>query len=310
MLGDLTEPLDGPFDLIVSNPPYLPADASDRFLSEHVRAALIGGTSGVELAIRLVREARAKLASDGVMLVVVSSHADPKRFEHEAENAGLTVQAHAQRRLEGFEDLTCYRLEHNEVSRYALEFGYRLSFLARGSRSIVYDLERTGKARIAAKMLLGEKAKDAIREYELLRRLDSEPGMNVPKVFDESDGFFTMELVEGVSGHELDDADRARYDDQLIRAALALDRLRIKKYEFTRPYANVIVRDETLYLIDFERASEGKTGNVTQLLEHFRRRGSIGMDAMRRLAEAYLSELDASRIDEDAWTQRILEALS
>lgn len=308
-LGDLTEPLDGPFDLIVSNPPYLPADSSDRFLSPQVRAALIGGTSGVELAIRLVREARTKLAPDGVMLVIVSSHSDPKRFEHEAANTGFLVSSYAERRLEGLEDLTCYKLEHNEVSRYALEFGYRLSFLSRGSRSIVYHLARRGE-RVAAKMLLGVKAHDALREYELLERLADEENVHVPKVFDQSDSFFTMELLEGTSGHELDDDARSSYDDQLIRAALALDRLAIKKYEFTRPYANVIVRDGTLYLIDFERASEGKRGNVTQLLEHFRRRSSIGMEAMRRLADDYLSELNSSQPDEDVWTQRILNELS
>lgn len=309
VLGDLTEPLDGPFDLIVCNPPYLPADPSDRFLSEHARSALIGGTSGIELSIRLVREAREKLAPDGSMLVIASSHADPKRFEYEAGNAGFDITAYAQRRLEGLEDLTCYRLVHNDVSRYALEFGYRLAFLDRGSRSIVYELTR-GDDRIAAKMLLGEKAKDALFEFELLRKLASVSGVLVPRVFDQSDSFFTMEIIEGVSGAQLSDEERSVYDGELIRAALALDRVRVKKYEFTRPYKNLIVSDGRVVLIDFERASEDKTGNVTQMLEHFRRRASLSMDAMRTLVDDYLSELGASAVDEDAWTKRILAELS
>ena len=330
-LGDLTEPFDGPFDLIVCNPPYLPADWSDRFLSDEVRSALIGGTSGIELSLRLIREARGKLALGGAMLIIVSSHADPKRFEHEAVNAGYDVSRFCERRLPGLEDLTCYVLTHNAVSRYALERGYRLALLTRGGRSVLYTLtteDRSARGRkggvlgvgapstrahekgerIVAKLLLGEKASYAAHEFEMLAAVQA--AIAVPEPFELHDSFFTMEYVEGVTLADLSDEERSRFDDQLIAGALALDRLRIKKYEFTRPYKNIIVRDGALVFTDFERAARDKQGNVTQLLEHFRRRGSLSMEVMRRLARDYLNECSDAHFDESAWHKRILRALA
>ena len=305
-LGDLTEPFDGPFDLIVCNPPYLPADWSDRFLSDEVRAALIGGTSGIELSLRLIAQAHGKLARDGAMLIIVSSHADPKRFEYEAVSLGYDVARFCERRLEGLEDLTCYVLTHNAVSRFALERSLRLAPFKRGGRSALYTLTDSDRS-VVAKLLLGEKASYAKHEFEMLRAVKD--AIAVPEPLECHGSFFTMELVEGATLGDVSDGDRARYDDQLIRAALALDRLRIKKYEFTRPYGNIIVRDGRLVFTDFERASLDKQGNVTQLLEHFRRRGSLSMDAMRLLAQGYLNDCASARVDENAWEERILEAL-
>lgn len=309
-LGDLTEPFDGPFDLIVCNPPYLPADWSDRFLSEDVRSALIGGTSGIELSLRLIREASDKLARDGAMLIIVSSHADPKRFEYEAVNLGYTIGRYCERRLPGLEDLTCYVLTHNDVSRYAIDAGYRLAPLTRGGRSVLYVLTPSrglGASRIAAKLLLGEKASYAEHEFEMLRAVKD--SIRVPEPIGVFGSFFTMEYIEAETLADVSDEERSRYDDQLIAAALALDRLRIKKYEFTRPYGNILVNNGTLVFTDFERAAADKQGNTTQLLEHFRRRGSISMDTMRSLAEAYLKDCALASVDETAWQKRILESL-
>lgn len=57
------------FDLVVSNPPYLPDDRKkDR--------AVHGGPSGIETTIHFVRSALPLLAPKGAILVVTSSHAD------------------------------------------------------------------------------------------------------------------------------------------------------------------------------------------------------------------------------------------
>jgi release factor glutamine methyltransferase len=67
----------GPFDLIVTNPPYLP-DGGD---NEKRDAAVHGGPSGVETAVRFVQSALPLLAKGGRMLVVVSSHADQSALD-------------------------------------------------------------------------------------------------------------------------------------------------------------------------------------------------------------------------------------
>ena len=305
-LGDLTEPFDGPFDLIVCNPPYLPADWSDRFLSDEVRAALIGGTSGIELSLRLIREAHGKIARDGALLIIVSSHADPGRFEHEAISCGYAIVKVCERRLPGLEDLTCYALTHNEVSRFALKNGFALEPLTRGGRSVLYTLSR-GTERIVAKLLLGEKAAYAEHEFGVLRAVKGV--IRVPEPLEIQGSFFTMEHIEGETLADIASEQRSRFDGELIAAALALDRLRIKKYEFTRPHGNILVSDGRLVFTDFERASYDKQGNLTQLLEHFRRRGSLSMEVMRSLVRAYLNDCASAQVDETVWKRRILESL-
>jgi release factor glutamine methyltransferase len=63
----------GKFDLIVSNPPYLPDDEdhhNPRDLTVH------GGRKGIETGIHFINSALPLLAMDGKMLLVISSLAD------------------------------------------------------------------------------------------------------------------------------------------------------------------------------------------------------------------------------------------
>ncbi|MBI4508038.1 MAG: peptide chain release factor N(5)-glutamine methyltransferase [Deltaproteobacteria bacterium] len=70
--GDLVSPLDGTFDLIVSNPPYVPTDEIATLAPEvrrEPRAALDGGSDGLFVLRRLVPAAMAFLAPDGRLAV-------------------------------------------------------------------------------------------------------------------------------------------------------------------------------------------------------------------------------------------------
>jgi release factor glutamine methyltransferase len=66
--ADWLQGLQGPFDLIVSNPPYIAA--GDRHLQQgdprfEPRTALISGTDGLDDIRRIVAQARSRLAADG-----------------------------------------------------------------------------------------------------------------------------------------------------------------------------------------------------------------------------------------------------
>lgn len=70
--GDLLTPLNGPLDLVVSNPPYV-AD-NDPHLAEgdvrfEPREALVAGADGLDLIRRLVRQAAERLAPGGWLLI-------------------------------------------------------------------------------------------------------------------------------------------------------------------------------------------------------------------------------------------------
>lgn len=92
--GDLLAPLTGSFDLVVSNPPYIPS-AQLAGLSAEVRCeprlALDGGDDGLGVVRRLVGGARAVLAPDGWLALEVG--------------AGQATQAGELLRAAGYGDL-------------------------------------------------------------------------------------------------------------------------------------------------------------------------------------------------------------
>jgi release factor glutamine methyltransferase len=70
--GDLLGPLDGAFELIVSNPPYVPAGdiaGLSREVQREPRGALDGGPDGLDVIRRLIPAAAARLAPGGVLAV-------------------------------------------------------------------------------------------------------------------------------------------------------------------------------------------------------------------------------------------------
>lgn len=73
--SDLFESLgDEVYDLIVSNPPYVPAGEVPALPPEYAHEpslGLAGGTDGLDLALRILRDAPAHLAGDGLVVVEV-----------------------------------------------------------------------------------------------------------------------------------------------------------------------------------------------------------------------------------------------
>jgi release factor glutamine methyltransferase len=74
--GDLVSPLEGRFDLVVSNPPYIPSGEIDSLSAEvrnEPRMALDGGMDGLDLVRRLVQGAIGLLADDGWLAMEIGS---------------------------------------------------------------------------------------------------------------------------------------------------------------------------------------------------------------------------------------------
>lgn len=97
VLADLLENATGSFDLIVSNPPYLP-DGDRLNAQPEVRhdpdLALYGGPDGLKLARRLAAQATGRLEPGGILLLEL----DPRNVEvlaAEMMTAGWAVQTHA-----------------------------------------------------------------------------------------------------------------------------------------------------------------------------------------------------------------------
>ena len=73
--GDLLQPVSGPIDILVSNPPYIPSaqlDALPREIRDHEpRVALDGGEDGMAVIERLIHQAKDKLRPGGAMFVEI-----------------------------------------------------------------------------------------------------------------------------------------------------------------------------------------------------------------------------------------------
>ncbi|GAA2781106.1 methyltransferase [Kitasatospora paracochleata] len=98
--GDLTAPVAGArFDLIVSNPPYVPAEAPVAPRRGPARA-WDAGPNGRCLLDRIGRQAPRLLAPHGVLLIVQSSLADPAATVAALRRAGLRTSVAARRAQE------------------------------------------------------------------------------------------------------------------------------------------------------------------------------------------------------------------
>jgi release factor glutamine methyltransferase len=74
--GDLLSEVAGPFDLILSNPPYIPGEELDGLapeLQHEPRVALDGGPDGLEVIRRLAAQAPARLARPGHLALEVGA---------------------------------------------------------------------------------------------------------------------------------------------------------------------------------------------------------------------------------------------
>jgi ribosomal protein L3 glutamine methyltransferase len=81
--SDLLDGLNGPYDLIVCNPPYVNAQSMTTLPKEYQHEpalALAGGDDGMDLVRRIVRDAPAKLNANGVLVLEIGN--ERPHFEH------------------------------------------------------------------------------------------------------------------------------------------------------------------------------------------------------------------------------------
>ncbi len=85
----------GKFDLIVSNPPYLPNDDDNNSLDPTVH----GGPTGIEATIHFINSALPLLAGDGKMLIVISSFANSSALEKVVVENSMNKKVVKEKRL-------------------------------------------------------------------------------------------------------------------------------------------------------------------------------------------------------------------
>jgi ribosomal protein L3 glutamine methyltransferase len=72
--SDLLDAVQGPYDLILCNPPYVNAESIAKLPAEYraePRIALAGGTDGMDLVRRILRDAPARMSDDAVLVLEI-----------------------------------------------------------------------------------------------------------------------------------------------------------------------------------------------------------------------------------------------
>ena len=96
-LGDQLEPVagEGPFDAIISNPPYIPSEAIEQLepgVRDHEpRTALDGGPGGLDMVARLIEESVGLLKPGGHLILEIGS--DQERARPVADRSPATAPA-------------------------------------------------------------------------------------------------------------------------------------------------------------------------------------------------------------------------
>ncbi len=100
--NDLCSGLRGTFDLIIFNPPYLPTQTEER-IDDWLEYALDGGATGRAVIVRFADAVRDVLASEGRILLIVSSLTGLYQVRELFADRGFIAEVARQQTLEGEE---------------------------------------------------------------------------------------------------------------------------------------------------------------------------------------------------------------
>jgi release factor glutamine methyltransferase len=103
---DAASPFRYKFDLIVSNPPYLPMQDNEKKDS-----AIHGDSNGIETTLNFIKSAASVLAENGKMLIVVSSFSNIAKIDDLIPRMNLKRRVISEKKL-FFETLTIIELGH------------------------------------------------------------------------------------------------------------------------------------------------------------------------------------------------------
>lgn len=296
--SDLFAKIEGSFDTIIFNPPYLPQEPAD----EH--PALYGGEHGYELTLRFLREAKKHLKPGGIILLLFSSLTNKELLLRAMQREGyhyceLAMEAHF------FERLYVYKLWRTPHDEY----------FAKGKRGEVY-LRETEKGRVLVKRRNPASIVDTLANEAYYTQLLNSAGIG-PRFYSYEHGELVREFIDGEELRTwLPGATPAAVMHVLLtvlKQCRRMDQLGITKEEMTRPWKHIIVAEEPV-LIDFERCKEQKVPkNVTQfcqfltnrkLAEHLAAKGiHIKTERLLRLAQAYKHALKKGLLADDAFAK-------
>ncbi len=289
IISDLFTEVNGQFNIIVFNPPYLPQDyASDgREISDRT---IYGGKKGWEVSERFFQQVSRYLFPDGEILFLFSSLTDKLKID-ELIHSSMLEKIELEREKVSFEELYIYLIKKSKLLRELEGKGIeQIRYFNHGKRGEIFvgvrDKNILVKKQLSSKQELVKIAIKVKREQsEAQERISYEahwlPILNKQGIgprFIFSGGqsgqeYLAYEFVEGKFITEwIADQGREAVVKMLLLVldqCFILDRLGINKEEMHHPQKHIIIPPfGNPVLIDFERVKEtDKPQNVTQFVE-------------------------------------------
>ncbi len=312
--SDLFEKVQGSFNLIIFNPPYLPQDKGME------DKAIYGGKKGWELSEKFFREVSSHLFPDGNILFLFSSLTGKEKVEEIIKNNLLEFQELDKQKL-AFEELFVYLVKKTALLRELERKSIcKVSYFTHGKRGDIFtgfldesqrvkthlSQPKTIKVAIKTKRKeskAGQRIENEIKWLKILNREGIGPRLIVwgdnYLVYEWVEGKFILDWIKESSGTEV-----RRMLWAILKQCLKLDKLKVDKGEMHHPLKHVIVDHlHQPVLIDFERCRQtDKPKNTTQFLEflsrskeELERKGiSLERGLLRRLAQEYKQSYDSS----------------
>ncbi len=280
MQGNLFENVDGYFNVIIFNPPYLPQDKGIE------DSALYGGKKGWEISERFFKEVSGYLFPEGIVLFLFSSLTNKQKIEEILQHNLLQWEELGEEKI-AFEMLYVYKISKTPLLRQLEgKLLRKVHYFAEGKRGIVYTAEfdksliikkqvpvkpRTITVAIKVKKK-DSKAADAIASEVRWLKVLNERAIG-PKMMFSGEEYVAYEFVEGEYIEDwLPKASKEEIQKVLasvFQQCYVMDKLGVNKEEMHHPLKHIIVgKDGNATLIDFERCYETeKPHNVTQFAD-------------------------------------------
>jgi len=271
------------FDLILFNPPYLPAHPSE---PKEVALQITGGKHGYELIERFLSDVSSFLNPNGIILLVFSTLTKKHKVDKLIEEHCFIADELDRKKL-FFETLFLYKITKSKFLKDAEKHGLRqIVYFTKGKRGWVYKAYYKGKLVCIKRKIPQSAALKTIENEAKYLKLLNRYHIG-PKFYFKAKNYIVIEFVDG---KPIEEFIKSTNDAEIIKKALfiifkkcrKLDQLKINKEEMHHPRKHIIIKlrkkEPRVTLIDFERTHKTKKPkNVTQFCQYLITTKMIGL---------------------------------
>lgn len=287
--SDLFSNVDGKYDLIIFNPPYLPFDSRE---PASIRLATTGGKKGYEIIERFFASVGEHLR--GKILVLFSTLTGREKVHSIMEHYGFSYQKIAEEEFFS-ETIFVYVCSKSSFLREIEGLGVNhVSKLTQGHRGVIYT-GFIGKRKVVVKKHResSEAIGRMVNEARWLKVLNRK-GIG-PKLLHYAEDYLMYRYVQGeflptfIHSGSLVEVRKVLKD--VLNQCYIMDSIGVNKEEMHNPYKHILVSNGKAVMLDFERCHVSQSPkNVTQFCQY------ISNNKMKKMLDAKGLKIDKRKL--------------